>query len=105
MIATFTGNPVISTYSQTNVKSKEKIQEHYSELTTLIHQILKQNVLLLSGDMNVQVGPILGKQYHKTNRNGELLCELQHPTNLINLCTKDLVRNGHSCMSMVPKRN
>ena len=104
MIATFTGNPVISTYSQTNVKSKEKIQEHYSELTTLIHQILKQNVLLLSGDMNAQVGPILGK-HHKTNRNGELLCERQHPTNLINLCTKDLVRNGHSCMSMVPKRN
>ena len=37
-----------------------------------------------------QVGPISGKHhYHQTNnRNGELLCELQHSTNLINLCTK-----------------
>ena len=93
MIATFNGNPkctVIPTYSPTNITHEDTIQEYYSELTTLIHQVPKHNVLFLCGDMNAQVGPISGKHhYHQTNnRNGELLCELQHSTNLINLCTK-----------------
>ena len=102
MIATFNGNPkytVISTYSPTNVTSEGTIQEYYSELTTLIHQVPKHNVLLLCGDMNAQVGPISGNHYHHhhhhhhhhhqtKNRKGELLCELQHSTNLIYLCTK-----------------
>ena len=55
MIATFNGNPkctVISTYSATNVTSEDTIQEYYSELTTLIHQVPKQNILFLCGDMN-----------------------------------------------------
>ena len=40
--------------------------------------------------MNVQVGSISGKHHYDqtNNRNGEFLCELQHSTNLINLCTK-----------------
>ena len=41
IIATFNENPkckVISTYSPTNVTSEDTIQEHYSELTTLIHK-------------------------------------------------------------------
>ena len=55
MIATFNGNPkctVISTYSATNVTSEDTIQEYYSELTTLIHQVPKHNILFLCGDMN-----------------------------------------------------
>ena len=67
MIATFNGNPkctVISTYSRTNVTSEDTIQEYYSELTTLIHQVPKPNVLLLCSDMNAQVGPISGNHYH-----------------------------------------
>ena len=42
IIATFNGNPkwaVISTYSPTNVTSEDTIQEYYSELRTLIHQV------------------------------------------------------------------
>ena len=75
---------------RSNVTSEDTIQEYYSDLTTLIHQVPKQNVLFLCGEMNARVGPISGKHhYHQTNnRNGELLCELQHSTNLINLCTK-----------------
>ena len=78
MIAIFNGNPkctVISTYSQTNVTSEDTMQEYYSELTTLIHQVPKHNVLLLRGDMNAQVGPISGEHhyYQKNNTNGELL--------------------------------
>ena len=84
MIEAFNGNPkctVISTYSPTNVTSENAIKEYYSELTTLVHQVPKHNILFLCGDMNAQ-------DYHQTNnRNGELLCELQHSTNLINLCT------------------
>ena len=102
MIATFNGNPkctVISTYSPTIVMSEDTIQEYYSELTPLIHQVAKPNVLLLCGDMNAQVGTISGKHHcHQTNnRNGELLCKLQHFANLINLInTKD---------TKAPKRN
>ena len=99
MIATFNRNPkctIISTYSPTNVTSEDTIQEYYSELTTLIHQVLKHNVLFLCGDMNAQVGPISGKHhYHqRNNRIGKLLCEPQHSTNLINLCTKFQKRPG-----------
>ena len=91
MIEAFNGNPkctVISTYSPTNVTSENAIKEYYSELTTLVHQVPKHNILFLCGDMNAQ-------DYHQTNnRNGELLCELQHSTNLINLCTKFQKRPG-----------
>ena len=67
MIETFNGNPkctVISTYSPTNVTSEDTIQEYYSELTTLIHQVPKHNVLFLCGDMNAQVGPTSGKHHY-----------------------------------------
>ena len=67
VIATFKGNPtctVISTHSPTNVTSEDIIQEYYSELTTLIHQVPKHNVLFLCGDMNAQVGPTSGKHHY-----------------------------------------
>ena len=90
MIATLNGYPkctIISTYSRTNVTNEDTIQGHYSELTTLIHLVPKHSVLLLCRDMNAQIS---GKHhYHQTNnRNSKLLCQLQHSTNLINLCTK-----------------
>ena len=99
MIATFNGNPkrtVILTYSPANVTSEVATKEYYSELTTLIHQVPKHNVLLLCGDMNVPVGPVSRKHYyHQTNnRNAELLSQFQHFTNLINLCTKFQKRRG-----------
>ena len=61
MIATFSRNSkctVISSYSPTNIMSENTIQEYYSELTTLIHQLPKHNVLFLCDDMNAQVGLI-----------------------------------------------
>ena len=78
------------------IQSEGTKQEYYSELTTLIHQVPKLNVLLLCGNMNAQVRPISGKHhYHQTNNgNGELICVLQHSTNLINLCTKFQRRPG-----------
>ena len=93
LMATFNGNPkctVILTYSPVNVTSEDATKEYYSELTTLIHQVPKHNVLLLCGDMNVQVGPVSRKHhYHQTNnRNVELLSQFQHSTDLINFCTK-----------------
>ena len=50
IVAKFNGNPkctVISTYSPTNATSEDTIQEYYSELTTLIHQVPKHNVVFL----------------------------------------------------------
>ena len=96
MIATLNGYPkctIISTYSRTNVTNEDTIQGYYSELTTLIHLVPKHSVLLLCSDMNAEIS---GKHnYHQTNnRNDELLCELQHFTNLINLCTKFQKRTG-----------
>ena len=98
-ISTVNGNPkctVMSAHSPTNVTSEDTIQQYHSELTTLIHQVPKRIVLFLCGDMNIQVGLISRKHhYHKTNnRNDERLCELQHSTNLINLCTKFSKRPG-----------
>ena len=75
MIATFNGNPkrtVILTYSPANVTSEVATKEYYSELTTLIHQVPKHNVVFLCGDMNAKIGPISGKHhYHQANnKNG-----------------------------------
>ena len=67
MIATFNENPkctVISTYSATNVTSEDTIHQYYSELTALIHQVPKHNILLLCGEMNAQVEPVSGKHHY-----------------------------------------
>ena len=58
MIATFNGDPkvtVASCYSPTNCSKEEEAQEFFVQLTELIKQIPKHNVLLIGGDMNAKI--------------------------------------------------
>ena len=58
MVATFNGNPratIISCYSPTNV-SEETEFITYDVLSSLVRNIPKHNVLVIGGDMNVQIG-------------------------------------------------
>ena len=93
MIATFNGNPkatVVSCYSSTNCSVEEEAQELYVQLTELIKQVPKHNVLLIGGDMNVKIGTedCKGDSLHiNTNRNGEFLLNLTTECALVNLGT------------------
>ena len=58
MIATFNGNPytiIISCYSPTNVRDETNILTFYNNLSSLVHCILKYNVLIIAGGMNAQI--------------------------------------------------
>ena len=75
MIANFHGNPettVISCYSPSNVSDEIDTEIFYSDLSSLIRQVPKHNVLLIGGDFNAQLGQNNFKQaYHiNSNRNG-----------------------------------
>ena len=52
MTATFQGNPqttIITCYSPTNVSDKTETEIFYADLSSLIRQIPKHNVLIISG--------------------------------------------------------
>ena len=93
MIATFNGNPkvtAVSCYSPTNYSEEEEIQEFYDQLTELIKQVLKHNVLLIGGDISAKISTedCKGDSLHiNTNRNGEFLLNLNTECALINLGT------------------
>ena len=58
MAATFNGNPratIISCYSPTNVSEETELVTFYDELSSLVRSILKQNMLVIGGDMNAQI--------------------------------------------------
>ena len=51
MVATFNGNPratIISCYSPTNVSEETELVAFYDELSSLVHSILKHNMLVIS---------------------------------------------------------
>ena len=99
MIATFHGNPettVISCYSPTNVSDEIDTEIFYSDLSSLIRQVPKHNVLLIGGDFNAQLGQNNFKQaYHiNSNRNGEMLKNLLLENKLVCLNTLFQKRQG-----------
>ena len=91
MIATFNGNPqttVICCYSPTNTAEAE---DFYGELTSLVRQVPKHNILIIRGDFNAKVGKEEGFPfaYHKTtNRNGYYLTNLLNENTLTCLNTR-----------------
>ena len=93
MIATCNGNPnltVVSCYSPTNCSDEEDDQEFYDQLTELIKWVPKHNLLLIGGDMNVNINTedCKGDSLHiNTNRNGEFLLNLITECALVNLGT------------------
>ena len=81
MAATFNGNPaatIISCYSPTNVSEETELVAFYDELSSLVRNIPKHNMLVIGGDMNAQIGKNGNNKYslHNTsNRNGQHLTD------------------------------
>ena len=59
MAATFNGNPretIMSCYSSTNVSEETELVAFYDELSSPVRTIPQQNVLVIGGDMNAEIG-------------------------------------------------
>ena len=100
MVATFNGNPratIISCYSPTNVSEKTELIAFYYELSSLVHSILKHNVLVIGGDMNAQIGKNGNHKYSRhnsSNRNGQHLTDFMIENRLTCLNTNFQKREG-----------
>jgi len=100
LVANFNGNPqtsIICCYSPTNVTEEVETERFYDELSSIIRQIPKHNVLLIGGDFNAHLGQENGHKfaYHQqTNRNGIMLNNILKEQNLIALNTYFQKRNG-----------
>ena len=100
MVVTFNGNPkatIISCYSPTNVSEETELVTFYDELSSLVHSIPKHNLLVISGDMNAQIGKNGNNKYslHNTsNRNGQHLTDFMIENRLTCLNTNFQKRKG-----------
>ena len=88
------GNPcttIISCYSPTNASDEKDIDIFYNELSFLICSIPKYNVLIIGGDMNVQIGKNENNEFslHSlSKRNEEHLMDFSKENGLTCLNTK-----------------
>ena len=79
MVATFNSNPsatIISCYSPTNVSEETDLIAFYNVLYCLVRSIPKHSVLVVSGDMNAQIGKNINHKFslhNSSNRTGEHL--------------------------------
>ena len=94
MVVMFNSNPsmtIISCYSPTNASDETDLDTVSNELTSLVHSIPKQNILIIGGDMNVQIGKNVNNKFslhNLTNRNGEHLTDFPQENGLACLNTK-----------------
>ena len=76
MVATFNGNPsttIISCYSSTNCSEETDFITFYEDLSSIVCSIKKHNVLVISRDMNPQIGKNVNRIFslhNLSNRNG-----------------------------------
>ena len=100
MAATFNGNPratIISCYSPTNVNEETELITFYEELSSLVRNIPKHNLLVIGGDMNAQIWKNGNNKYglHNTsNRNGQHLTDFMIENRLTCLNTNYQKRKG-----------
>ena len=79
MLATFNGNPsttIISCNNPTNVRKETVLIAFYNELSSLVRSIPKHNILVISADMNGQIGKNVDHKFslhNSSNRNREHL--------------------------------
>ena len=69
---------IISCYSPTSVSEETELITFYDEISSVVRSIPKNNVLVIGGDMNAQIGKNGNHKYsqHKTsNRNGRHLTD------------------------------
>ena len=100
MVATFNGNrsaTIISCYSPTSVREETDLIVFYNELLSLICSIPKHNVLVIGGDMNIQICQNVNHKFslhNSSNRNGEHLTDFTLENRLTYLNTKFQKRKG-----------
>ena len=87
---------IINVYAPTEDTDEETKDEFYDKLEETINEIQSQNVLLVVGDFNAQIGKekhneeVAGKHtiHDITNNNGRRMCNLAANTNMIISSTK-----------------
>ena len=100
LVATFNGNPsttIIFCCSHTNFSEETDLIAFYNELSSLVCSIPKHNVLIISGDMNAQIGKNLNNKFslhNSSNRNGEYLTDFTLENRLTCMNTKFQKRKG-----------
>ena len=100
MVAIFNGYPtttIISCYSPSNVRDKTDPITFYNKLSSLVHSIPKHSILIISGDMNAQIGKNINNKFslhNSSNRNGEHLTDFTLENRLTWLNTKFQKRKG-----------
>ena len=69
MVATFNGNPsaIINCYSPTNVSKETDLIAFYNKLSSLVRTIPKHNVIVIGGNMNVQIGKNVNHKFSLHN--------------------------------------
>ena len=94
IVASFNGNPsttIVSCYSPTNIADEDTVIQFYDELSSLVRNIPKHNLLLLCGDFNAQLDSNDGTRFsfhQTTNRNGKHLSEFATENELLILNTR-----------------
>ena len=79
MVATFNGNPSATIIFSYSVSEEMDLLTFYNELSSLVHSILKHNVVVIGGDMNAQFGQNVNHKYglhNSSNKNGEHLTDM-----------------------------
>ena len=100
-LATFNGNlktTITTCYSPTNVREETDLITFYNELSSLVCSIPKHNVLIISGDINVQISKNVSNKFslhNFSNRNKEHLTDFTLKNRLTCLNTKFQKRNGN----------
>ena len=91
MVATFNGSPSATIIScPTNVSEETGLIAFYDELSSLVRNIPKHNVLVIGGDMNAQIGKNGNHKYslhNSSNRNGQHLTDFTIENRLTSLNT------------------
>ena len=100
MVATFNGNPstmIISFYSPPNASDETDLDAFYNELSSLVCNLLKHNILMIGGDMNDQIGKNVHNKFslhNSSNRHREHLMDFTLKNVLTYFNTKFQKRKG-----------
>ena len=91
MICDSFNEQVISFYCPTNASDETDTVIFFKKLSSLIRHIPKRNILIISWDMNAQIGKSENNKfcfYNLSNRNGEYLADFSLKNKLACLNTK-----------------
>ena len=75
MVATINGNPsatIISSYSPINVREETNRLAFDNQLSSLVSSFPKHNVLVIGGDINVQIGKNGNHKFSLTSQHTEI---------------------------------